>query len=372
MKRSLIYVLLTSTIGFAQANGSIPYQNVNTIQNGQPDASVNAAPINPPAGMPAAYNNEYNPQQYNNYNGQMGNIDQQQMQQPVETVNEQGQRVIRTTEYQSLPATEIRQGQPNGASASTLTEKFWNTSNQQIRNIRQKYESRGAAINQAISPAKCIQSTVNITNEPGANFPVIRLDGRNIATVLVTDALGNPWSIDYIISNSGEKSNNSDINVLRDTDNPEVSSFYVQAKNNYAQGNLAVKLKDNPVPVVFSYVTGQKEADCLMVAKLDKAGPNTNIQTETLSTSAMSSELNSTLYGVAPTGSKRLKTSSNAATAWLLDDGKVVIRTKYQLLAPAFESVSRSPDGTHVYKTQYSPVYTYRYNDVIGDFKVSK
>ena len=365
MKRSLIYVLLTSTIGLAQANSSIPYQNVNTIQNGQPNSTVNAAPVNPPTGMPAAYNNEYNSQQYNNYNGQVGNTDSQQMQQPVETVNEQGQKVIRTTEYQPLPATEIRQGQPNGASGATLTEKFWNTSNQQIRNIRQKYESRGAAINQAISPAKCVQSTVSITNEPGANLPVIRLDGRNIATVLVTDVLGKPWSIDYI-------SNSSDINIVRDTDNPEVSSFHVQTKNNYAQGNFAVKLKDNPVPIVFSFVTAQKEADCLMVAKLDKASPNTNIQTETLSTSAMSSELNSTLYGVAPNGSKRLKTSSNAATAWLLDDGKVVIRTKYQLLAPAFESVSRSPDGTHVYKTQYSPIYTYRYNDVIGDFKVSK
>ena len=56
----------------------------------------------------------------------------------------------------------------------------------------------------------------------------------------------------------------------------------------------------------------------------------------------------------------------------LLHGYKVVIRTKYQLLAPAFESVSRSPDATHVYKTQSSPVYTYRYNDVIGDFKVSK
>ena len=98
---------------------------------------------------------------------------------------------------------------------------------------------------------------------------------------------------------------------------------------------------------MFSYVTGQKEADCLMVAKLDKAGPNTNIQTETLSTSAMSSELNSTLYGVAPTGSKRLKDFIKCCYCMAIDDGKVVIRTKYQLLAPAFESVSRSPDGTH-------------------------
>ena len=54
-----------------------------------------------------------------------------------------------------------------------------------------------------------------------------------------------------------------------------------------------------------------------------------------------------------------------------MEDGKVVLRTKYELLAPAFESVTRSPDGTRVYKVQYSPVYTYRYNDVIGDFRVN-
>ena len=98
----------------------------------------------------------------------------------------------------------------------------------------------------------------------------------------------------------------------------------------------------------------------------------TEISGETIIASAMDSSLNSVLYGVAPTNSKPLRVSNPSAQAWLLDDNKVVIRTKYKLLSPAYESVSRSPDGTFVYKTQFSPIYNYRYNDVIGSFEVRR
>ena len=103
---------------------------------------------------------------------------------------------------------------------------------------------------------------------------------------------------------------------------------------------------------------------------MDKPSPNANIKTESISTSAMDGSLNSTLYGVAPKDSKKLKTSSDAVTAWQTKDGKVVLRTKYKLLSPAYESVVRSPDGTFVYKTQLTSTYRYRYNDVIGSFNI--
>ena len=356
-------------VATVNASSSIPYQNPNMTGTN----SVNATPNTPPAGLSNAYQQEYqqptmsaqptypmaNPNQAYP-NGGVANT----MPTQTESINEQGQRVIRTEEYQRMQNSNVQQAPASAMAAKTTTEKFWNMSNNQIRNVRRQYESKSAAIGQDISPAKCVQSTVNITNSPGANLPVIRLDGRNIATVLVTDVLGNPWSIDYI-------SNSSDITIIRDQDSPEVSTFHIQTSDNNGQGNFAVKLKDNPVPIVFSFVNSQREVDCLMVAKLDIPSPNADIKTQSLSASAMDSSLNSVLYGVAPKGSRALKLSTDAATAWQMEDGKVVLRTKYELLAPAFESVTRSPDGTRVYKVQYSPVYTYRYNDVIGDFRVN-
>ena len=357
---------------------SIPYQNSNMTGTN----SVNATPNTPPAGFSNAYQQEYqqptmpsqptyqmaNPNQaYPNTQmpmNQNSGVANNTMPTQTESINEQGQRVIRTEEYQRMQNSNVQQSPSSSMAAKTATEKFWNMNNNQIRNIRRQYESKSAAIGQDISPAKCVQSTVNITNSPGANLPVIRLDGRNIATVLMTDVLGNPWSIDYI-------SNSADITIIKDSESPEVSTFHIQTNDNNGQGNFAVKLKDNPVPVVFSFVNSQREVDCLMVAKLDMPSPNADIKTQSLSVSAMDTSLNSVLYGVAPKGSKALRLSTDAATAWQTEDGKVVLRTKYELLAPAFESVTRSPDGTRVYKVQYSPVYTYRYNDVIGDFRVN-
>ena len=379
MKRKLLYVMMMGIVATANANSSIPYQNPNMAGTN----SVNTTPNTPPAGFSNAYQQEYqqqpamstqptypmaNPNQaYPNAQmpmNQNGGVANNTMPTQTESINEQGQRVIRTEEYQRMQNPNVQQAPASAMAAKTTTEKFWNMSNNQIRNVRRQYESKSAAIGQDISPAKCVQSTVNITNSPGANLPVIRLDGRNIATVLITDVLGNPWSIDYI-------SNSSDITIIRDQDNPEVSTFHIQTNDNNGQGNFAVKLKDNPVPIVFSFVNSQREVDCLMVAKLDVPSPNADIKTQSLSASAMDSSLNSVLYGVAPKGSRALKLSTDAATAWQMEDGKVVLRTKYELLAPAFESVTRSPDGTRVYKVQYSPVYTYRYNDVIGDFRVN-
>ena len=350
MKNKLIKIMVgsifASSTAMVFASGGIPYQNMN-----EQGGNVNSIPSSTPQ---MQQNNPYE----KNYGANAGVN-------TTETMNEQGQRVIRTEEVQKLDQSTVQQNPARNYAAQSMTEKFWNMPNSQIRDIKNKFDSKNTAISQDTNPAKCVQSTVNITNEPGANLPLIRLNGKNIATVLVTDVFGNPWSIDYI-------TNGNDVNVIRDSEDPEVSTFHVQTKNNYGQGNLAVKLSGNPVPIVFSFVNGQKEVDCLMVAKLSKAGPNANVKTQSLSQSAMDSSLNSTLYGVAPKDAKQLKVSTNDATAWLTSDGKVILRTKYELLSPAYESVTRSPDGTFVYKSQYLPIFTYRYNDLISEFQVTK
>lgn len=351
MKKKIIGSLLSlSLIGIStyanaqvQQGGDIVYQN-------QSDASsVNTTPQGSPQGIPQGNNS-------------------QQYQDGVQTTYQNGQKVRTTTEVQRIDRNNNTVTQQVDYSNMNHVQKFWNVPNSTIRQVRQKYEERERLLNQDLSPARCDnkRGVVNVGENPGSDFPLIRLDGRNIATILMTDVYSKPWPIDYIINQE------ADISVIRDEKDPNVSSFSVNALTNHAQGNFVVKLKDNPVPVVFSFITNQKEVDCLLVAKLDKPSPDTDIKTETLRASAMDNSLNSTLYGVAPKGGRSLKVSDNSATVWLLEDGKVAIRTKYKLLAPAPISMTRSPDGTFVYKVQYSPSYTYRYNDLISSFTVTK
>ena len=321
-----------------QGNG-IVYQNTN-------QAVVNTTPQTPPLGINAVPNQ---PQQ-------------------TTSINERGQTVVTTTEVQKLNQTNNGVTKAVDYSSMDQTQKFWNVPNNTIRQVRERYEDKDRVINQDLRPARCDnrRGVVNITGNPGNDFPLIRLDGRNVSTVLMTDIYGKPWPIDYIVYQDKE------LNIIKDDKDPNVSSFSINALTNYAQGNFVVKLAEYPVPIVFTFTSSQREVDCLVVAKLDQPSPNTDVKTETLSAAAMDNSLNSTLYGVTPKGGRSLKVSDNSAMVWLLEDGNVVIRTRYKIIAPAPISQSRSPDGTMVYKVQYSPSYTYRYNDVINSFTVTR
>lgn len=284
------------------------------------------------------------------------------------TVNEKGQTVRTTTEVQKLDPKNNGVTKTVDYSSMGDVEKFWNVPNETIRDVKRKYEEKERVIRQDISPARCDnkRGTVTIGGNPGNDFPVIRLDSKNISTILMTDVFGKPWSIDYIINQE------TDVSIVRDEQDPNVSSFSMMPLNNNAQGNFVVKLHENPVPIVFSFVTNQKEVDCLVVAKLDQPAPNTDFKTETLQASAMDNSLNSTLFGVTPPNSKPLKTSTDAVTAWMTDSGDVILRMKYKLLSPAPKSMTRSPDGMNVYRVQYAPNYMYRYNDLNSGFTVTR
>lgn len=381
MKKTILTVMVGAIF---LSNGSVAQQNDIKYQT---DTKPNSAPSydnnqggnqnnispNPEQARQIAEYQRIQQQAQQSQGGQQMNQNSGNMQQgngqsnTNTTIDANGNRVVTTTEYQKLPEQNNTKGNNKAQDYSKMSmeQKFWNIKNSEIKNIQRKYEEKRAAIQQDISPGRCVQGHVDISNQPGATLPLLRLDKNNIATVLMTDVYGKAWSIDYII-------NSSDVKVVYDQENPEVSSFSVQSQSNNGQGNFVVKLKENPIPIVFNFINNQKDVDCMMTAKLTIPNPKTEISGETINASAMDSSLNSVLYGVAPTNSKPLRVSNPSAQAWLLDDNKVVIRTKYKLLSPAYESVSRSPDGTFVYKTQFSPIYNYRYNDVIGSFEVRR
>ena len=321
MKRKLISCALLSIISVATTSvtfseETLVYTNPNTATT---SGNVNSAPTTTPAGTPT-------------------NTNQPQVEQEVV--------------YEKNPT-------------SSLEEKFWNVPNGTVKTIQKKYEEKQKAINLDISPPKPVNRTINVDNSPGSPPPLLRLDRNNISTILLTDSYGTGWAIDYVV-------NNDDISVIFDKENPNVSSLVIQSNNNTGQGNFVVFLKDNPVPVTFSYLNNQKEVDYRLDVIVKGKNPKTNIETTVSLPNAMDNELLSTLQGVAPDKSKVLKVSNNDAQAWLLADGKVLLRTKYKILNPAPISRVNSPDGTYVYKIPYIPVVGYRFNDLTSTFQIYK
>lgn len=274
----------------------------------------------------------------------------------------EGANVVRTTEYQRDPNTVT---QPY--TYTEPTANMWNLTPAQIINIKRKYETQTRAMAQDVNPAKCVQTSVVASNSPGAPVPVIRLDSRNVANIVLTDIAGNPWPYDDIVSNSN-------VSVIENKEDMDSANFSIAPGDTpYPQGNITVKLRDNPVPMVFSYISNQREVDCLLTVQIDRpysGAKSSNNYVGAASYGALDTSLNSTLYGVAPKDSKALVSSDPSVQAWKLSNGEVVIRTQYKLMSPPYKGVMTSPDGTLVYRTQYAPRYNYINKDVTGSFTV--
>ena len=254
--------------------------------------------------------------------------------------------------------------QPHQYGASTPVEELWNKTPAQITNIKRHYERQVRALEQDANPAQCVSRSIVLSTEPGQTAPVIRLDGRNISTVLITDITGTPWPIDQLGSMESEVQ-------TRYTEG--AGDFSISPRYNNAQGNIVVNLVKNPVPLVFSYVTNQRQVDCLLTVRLDKAsGLGSNPELTSIGTGAMDTSLNSTLFGVAPKDSKTLRSSDSNVQAWQTQDRRVIIRTKYKLMSPGFTETLSSPDGMNVYRTTYSPNYRYLYNGSTGSFTLTR
>ena len=126
MKNKLIKIMVgsifASSTAMVFASGGIPYQNMN-----EQGGNVNSIPSSTPQ---MQQNNPYE----KNYGANAGVN-------TTETMNEQGQRVIRTEEVQKLDQSTVQQNPARNYAAQSMTEKFWNMPNSQIRDIKNKFEN---------------------------------------------------------------------------------------------------------------------------------------------------------------------------------------------------------------------------------------
>jgi len=129
-------------------------------------------------------------------------------------------------------------------------------------------------------------------------------------------------------------------------------------------------LKDLNSTISIDFVPAQTEVDSRTEIRVQSRGPNTQMMAIGLP-SSLDTSLLSVLQGVAPSGTRELKTSTPAVQAWSTRDGSMYIRTRYKIMSPAFENVTSSPDGTYAYKMVPVPVILYKAEEGrIGEFTV--
>lgn len=267
---------------------------------------------------------------------------------------------------QNVGPTQPANGLPQDANVVTragsgndgidATIKILNTPSAKIREINRDLYNKGKVISESpVPPAKSANSVVVAHLSPGAVSPVVRVAKNKTTAIIITDMTGQPWPIINYDGLSEE-----DFTVKR-LDNPSPDGYVlsVTPKGAFVSGNLTLILKGLPSPLNIDFVSAQKVFDAKSEIRVQGKGPNTQFTSIGLPDS-LDTTLLSVLQGVAPAGSKELRVSSNAAQAWLTKDGSMFLRTRYKVMAPAFESVTSSPDGTFAYKMVPVPVVLYK------------
>lgn len=307
-----------------------------------------------------------------NYNKDTSNLDGNKTV-AIPSDPNKGQQLPNPSVQNALP-TQLPSGLPEnyqtiGQQTSPLeaTINMLNTPNSRIREINQDLYSKGKVINESpVTPPKSINSVLVAHLSPGSTSPVIRVSKNRTTAIIITDISGQPWPI---INYDGLSE--QDFTVKR-LDNPAPDGYVlsITPKGTFVTGNLTLILKGLPSPLSIDFVSAQKEVDAKTEIRVQGKGPNTQYSSVGLPAS-LDNNLLSILQGVPPTGSKELKVSTQAVQAWLDLDGSMYVRTRYKIMAPAFEQVSTSPDGTYAYKMVAVPVVLYKTGDAqFGEFNI--
>ncbi len=226
-------------------------------------------------------------------------------------------------------------------------EKLPMTPNQIVRLKRRLHETQRAAAATPGTPPKPVATSQLVNLAPGSTPPVIRLTQGFVSSIVFLDSSGATWPIaNYDLGNP------SAFNIVWDQ---KSATLMVQATKHYTYGNLAVRLKGLPTPVMITLVPGGTVVDYRVDLRVQGYGPNAKALPTTDGLPAVAeSALMSVLEGVPPNGSRELRIEGGGAQVWLRGD-KMFVRTRYTLLSPGYMTTMQSADGMHVYKLQSTP-----------------
>ncbi len=220
----------------------------------------------------------------------------------------------------------------------------------QIVTLRSMFDQSQKAVAQYPGvPPKPTSSSILVNMSPGAAPPVIRLLAGYVTSLVFLDSTGQPWPVvGYDLGNPKA------FNIQPSAPDGKSNTLIVQALVRYEQGNLAVMLKGENTPVMITLMPGQRAVDYRVDLRMPGLGPNASVTSSGLPQGA-DPLLMDFLDGVAPQGARQVSVSGAPAQAWVFQN-KLFLRTRVTVLSPGWVASMNSPDGTHIYELEKTPV----------------
>lgn len=199
--------------------------------------------------------------------------------------------------------------------------------------------------------AKPVYKRIEIRADENDNEPrMIRLFYGMVTTIVFSDQNGNPWLVNNV-SIECKLFDDGRLCSAGDKKAEPTNVIKLWPKRPYAYGNIVVELEGQPSPYTFLLSTGQStENDVKVSVRVE--GRNPGARPQVINFDRLPEHDSNIAYfldGVPPEGAKRVKVSGGQAEGWLLNNS-LYIRTRLNILSPAFINHVGSADGMRVYK----------------------
>jgi hypothetical protein len=190
--------------------------------------------------------------------------------------------------------------------------------------------------------------TVVINLRPGGRIPTLNLAYRYLTSITVTDSMGSPWPITSVSAGDPALFYPQPISK-----NKEQPTILVSDKKKYAQSNMALSLSGMPTPILLHLQSDSgSNVDYRVILRIRALEPGATPSLNSASNHDDTAVLLRALYGVMGASAEPLQVSGAPAMlhtrAWKMN-GKIWLRTRAHILAPAWVATERSPDGTRAY-----------------------
>lgn len=263
-----------------------------------------------------------------------------------------------------LPATKMQEDQNSFSRA--IVESGFAMTPQQIEQFKTVWQASALAAATGPRP-EAKSSLVRVSLSPGSLPPPLLVGAGFVSALVFTDSSGAPWPItsetlgnDMFFSMSVPKA--GDNNIL-----------LVAPIKLGADTNVAVTLKDLPVPLVFRLKSDQKQVDYRVSIVIERDGPNAKLPVFVAGPNPATTtpELLNALAGVLPGKSAEQGTVDLPDTEVWRNGAQMYLRSKYTLVSPSWSSQA-SAQGYTAWNLLWTPTLLVSVNGQLREVHVSE
>lgn len=252
------------------------------------------------------------------------------------------------------PATALPDNPAAAQAWRQLLQQLFPLTPEQVRALRDSADRQARAIAEPVAgPLRPATRALSLRLAPGEALPRLRLHPGNATTLVFSDATGAPWPVRALTLGNPQAFAASIVGEEGISNIVVISPLVPRI----AGANLVVALAEHPVPLVFAIEGGDADVDYRVDVTVQARGPRAVSAVAERSAVAPTRDaaLQAFLDGTPPREARTVPTSTRDIEAWL-HQGRLVVRSRQELVSPAYEARARHVSGVTVYMLDPAPV----------------